>query len=225
MPDMSELTVGDRLHIAALLIPKDQRDEVMGVKSEYALARYRTGTAIPLDVVAAIAAETEIPLQWFVSGKAMERLAPLVHISPESPQADSDDVPLQKLAFKVAAGRGALILDESADHVRFPRAILKHHGIEPQHARLMEASGESMRETISDGDLLLVDVSTPAKQVVEGKIYVFAIANEAYVKRLRRAGERMIMISDNKELFPAEEVPEHSPLQIFGRVKWAGRSL
>jgi phage repressor protein C with HTH and peptisase S24 domain len=45
-----------------------------------------------------------------------------------------------------------------------------------------------MRTTINDGDLMLVDVSPAATEIVEGKIYVFAIADEAYVKRLRRAG-------------------------------------
>lgn len=213
MPDWSHLSIGDRLAIARRLLPSHWMEGLTG-KSDSQLQRYELAPAIPLTSVIALAAETQIPVQWFVTGNSMDRLL-----------MSGDDVALQKLAFKVAAGRGSLILDELADHVRFPRAILTHVGIEPKNARLMEATGESMRDTIGDGDLLLVDVSTPARQVVEGKIYVFAIANEAYVKRLRRSGDRMIMISDNKDLFPAEEVPQHSPMQIFGRVKWAGRSL
>ncbi len=224
MPDWSNLSIGDRLAVARRLVSTGIIEEVTG-KSDSQLQRYEIAPTIPLTSVAALAAETQIPVQWFVTGNAMDRKAPLVRITPDAPQADPDDVPVQKLAFKAAAGRGALILDELADHIRFPRAILDHVGVAPQNARLMEASGESMRDTISDGDLLLVDVSQNAQQVVEGKIYVFAISNEAYVKRLRRAGERMIMISDNKELFPAEDVPEQSSLQIFGRVRWTGRSL
>lgn len=91
--------------------------------------------------------------------------------------------------------------------------------------RLWEASGESMRETIHDGDLLLVDVSPAATQIVEGKIYVFSIGNEAFVKRLRRLGDKTIMISDNREMFPEEVVPDHLPMRVYGRVKWTGRTL
>jgi hypothetical protein len=118
--------------------------------------------------------------------------------------------------LKPAAGRGALMLDESAEHIRFPKMILQSSGIAPQNARLMEASGESIRTTINDGDLMLVDVSPAATEIVEGKIYVFAISDEAYVKRLRRAGGgAVVMISDNREMFPPEEVPKNAPLRIF----------
>lgn len=224
MPEWSNLTIGDRFAIAVRLVPKEGWEDLLGKAAGHA-RRYEQGVDIPLTAIAALAAETEIPVDWFVSGRAMDRRPPLVRITPDNPQADPDDVPIQKLAFKAAAGRGALILDELADHVRFPRAILAHVGVAPQHARLMEASGESMKDTINDGDTLLVDVSPSAKQIVEGKIYVFGIANEAYVKRLRRNGEAVIMISDNREMFPPEEAPRHLPMRIFGRVKWAGRSL
>lgn len=225
MPDWAELSVGDRLAIVAQLIPDHQRDEVMGKKSAFALGRWRSGTQIPVNVVAAVAAETEIPMEWIVTGHAMDRRPPLVYVSPESAKADMDDVPVQKLAFKAAAGRGTPILDDLAEHIRFPRAILAQVGVPPQNARLMEASGESMRTTINDGDLMLVDISESAAQIVEGKIYVFSIGNEAFVKRLRRTGERVLMVSDNREMFPEEEVPTHLPMRVYGRVKWAGRSL
>ncbi|WP_141381824.1 S24 family peptidase [Nitrobacter winogradskyi] len=225
LPDWTHLTVGDRLAIVSTLIPAEQLENLMGSGARYAISRYRTGAKVPVDAVAALAAETMLPVDWIVSGRAQARQPPLVRITPDNPQADPDDVPIQKLAFKAAAGRGALILDELADHVRFPRAILAHVGVAPQHARLMEASGESMKETIHDGDTLLVDVSPAAVEIVEGKIYVFGLGNEAYVKRLRRTGDAVIMISDNRELFPPEEAPRHLPMRIFGRVKWAGRSL
>lgn len=223
LPDWSHLTIGDRFAIAVRLVPPE-RLPVLG-KSEGHIRRYEQGVDIPLTVVAALAAETKIPLEWIVSGRATDRRPPLVMITPEQPAADLDDVPLQKLSFKVAAGRGSLILDELADYVRFPRAILAHVGLAPEHARLMEASGESMRPTINDGDLMLVDISKAVAQIVEGKIYVFAIGNEAYVKRLRRAGAKVIMISDNREMFPPEDAPEEPPMTIYGMVRWAGRSL
>lgn len=226
LPDWSELSIGDRFAVVRRLVPADQREEVTG-KSDSQHQRYEQGGDIPLTVVAALAAETEIPLEWIVSGKAMDRRASRVQVvPPEQPAADSDDVPIQKLAFKASAGTGAMVLEEIGEHVRFPRAILAHAGVVPQSARLLEASGESMRSTINDGDTLLVDVSTAAIQIVEGKIYVFSVGDDAYVKRLRRLGEQVLMISDNREMFPEpEEVPKHLPLRVYGRVKWAGRNL
>lgn len=224
MPDWSDLSIGDRFAVVIRLVPADQREQLTG-RSDSQHQRYERGGDIPLTVVAALAAETEIPLQWIVSGKAMDRKAPLIHISPDNPTAESEDVPIQKLAFKAAAGRGSLVLDEQAEYVRFPRFSLAHAGVAPQNARLMEATGDSMKSTINDGDLMLVDVSPAATQIVEGKIFVFSIGNDAYVKRLRKSGERLVMISDNREMFPEEDVPGHLPFRVYGRVKWAGRSL
>lgn len=226
LPDWSGLSLGDRVALVAQLIPDEAaRDEVMGRRSAFSLSRYRAGAEIPITVVAALAAETEIPLGWIVTGKPMDRLASVIHVTPDEPAADAEDVPIQKLAFKAAAGHGSLVVDDQAEHVRFPRFTLSHAGVAPQNARLMEASGESMRDTINDGDLMLVDVSPGATQIVEGKIYVFSIGNDAYVKRLRRSGERIMMISDNRDMFPEETVPTHLPFRVYGRVKWAGRIL
>ena len=224
MPDWSDLSIGARFGIGLRLIPPGQREPLLG-KSPSTTSRYEQGLDIPLTVMAALATETQIPIEWYVSGRAMDRHAPPVHVPSETQPSDSDDVALQKLAFKAAAGDGALMVDERTTRVRFPRFVLTQQGVAPANARLMEASGESMRETISDGDLLLVDVSPAATQIAEGKIYVFSVGNEAYVKRLKRSGDDVIMISDNRELFPPETVPKGLPLRIYGRVKWAGRGL
>lgn len=221
MPDWSDISIGDRFAIAYRLIPQDDRDRVLGRSAAHA-KRYEQGTDIPISVVARLAIETEIPVDWIVTGKAMARLAPLIYVVPGNHDIVAD-IPVQRLAFKVAAGRGEMILDESADYMRVPETILKGSGVAPQNARLMEARGESMRNTINDGDLMLVDISPAATEIVEGMIYVFAIDNEAYVKRLKRTGRKVTMISDNREMFPPEDIPESATMRVFGRVKWSGR--
>jgi SOS-response transcriptional repressor LexA len=222
MPDWSELSIGDRFGITLRLVPPDQRVHLLG-KSESHIKRYEQGVDIPLTVVAALSAETEIPVDWIASGKAMERQPPLIHAVPGN--HDVESVPVQKLAFKMAAGHGALMLDDAAEHVQFPRLVLDRFGVSPQNARLMEASGDSMKSTINDGDLMLVDVSPSASTIVEGKIYVFSLGDEGYVKRLRRSGGNVMMVSDNREVFPPEAVPSEPPMRIYGRVLWAGRDL
>lgn len=224
MPDWSDLTIGDRFAIAVRLVPQGDREALLG-KSEGHVRRYERGVDIPLTVVAALAAATEIPLEWIVSGRPMERRPPLVFVTPDRPAADPDDVKLQKLAFKASAGGGSLVIDEDAEYVGFPREILERERLAAQNARLMEAFGDSMRPTISDGDLLLIDTSNAGTQIVEGRIYVFSIGDDAFVKRLRRIGSKIVMVSDNRETFPEVEIPNELPLRIYGRVRWAGRSL
>lgn len=217
LPDWSHLTINDRFAIARRFVPREHLEGLLG-KSDSQVQRYEQGLDIPLSVVAAMAAETEIPLEWMVTGRSMDRLSSSAH-------ADAFDVPVQKLAFKVSAGGGSLIVDEEASYIRFPRAVLDMVGLKPENARLTEGSGESMRPTINDGDLLLVDVSLGAMQIVEGKVYIFSIGEEGYVKRLRKVGDRTLMVSDNREVFPEEIVPDYLPMRVYGRVVWAGRKL
>lgn len=222
MPDWSHLSVGDRLAVARRLVPNDAIEGLTG-KSDSQLQRYEIAPTIPLNSVAALAAETEIPLEWLVTGRPMERKPQLVRGTPDQPKADADDVPVQKLAFKAAAGHGALIIDDAAEFVRIPRFVLAQARVAPQYARLWEATGHSMKDTINDGDLMLVDVSPSAQQIIEGMIYVFSIGDDAFVKRLRRLGDDVIMISDNREMFPEETVPKESPFRIYGMVRWSSK--
>lgn len=226
LPDLSHLSIGERFAIALRLIPAAQREATLK-RSPQQIARYESGTEIPLTSVAALAAAAEIPLKWIVTGRAMERKPPLVYVDAARPvAAGADEVPVQKLAFRASAGSGALAIDEAAGHLRFPRLVLEHVGVRPEHARLMEASGESMRPTINDGDLLLVDISPQAQSIAEGKIYVFSVGEEVFVKRLRAVGGRILIRADNQDLYPGEEpVPPDLPFRLYGRVKWAGRNL
>jgi len=219
------MSPGERFAIAVQLLPAAERESLLG-KSSKQLGRYAAGSEIPLLVVAALAAATEIPLDWIVTGRAMERKPPLIYVDPTAPRhpSNDDDIAIQKLAFRASAGRGTLAVDEAADYMRFPRAILDHVGVRPENARLMQASGESMAPTINDGDLLLIDVSS--KTIAEGKVYAFSIGEEAFVKRLRVIGRRVLIRADNQALYPGEETaPPDLPLRIYGRVKWAGRNL
>lgn len=213
LPDGSKMSFGERFQFALRLLSPKKRESALG-KADKTLRAYDSESDVSLDIIMALAKEAKLPAAWVIFGK-----------DETLDESADDDVPVQKLAFKAGAGQGALILDEAADSVRFPKTILDQIGVAPQNARLLEAAGDSMRPTINDGDMMLVDISNAAKQIVEGKIFVFAIGDEAYVKRLRRSSGRMMMVSDNREMFPEEAVPNEPQIQIYARVMWAGRSL
>jgi Peptidase S24-like len=223
LPDWTHLTFADRFSVALQLIPAAEREAALS-KSAKQLSRYSEGTEAPMLVVAALARHAELPLDFIVGGRAMPRTAPLIYIDPLARSATDNDVPVRKLAFQVSAGTGTLMIDDAASFMRFPRSQLEHSGVRVENARLFEAHGESMVPTINDGDLMLVDISDGT--IAEGKVYVFSIGDEIFVKRLRRVGGKVLMRAENQELFPGEElVPDGLPFRLYGRVKWAGRTL
>lgn len=223
LPDWTDMSLGSRFAVALRLIPVEQREKLLG-KSHKQLERYGGGAEIPIMVMAALGAKTELPIDWLTTGRPMARKPPLIYVVPGAHDVVGADVPLQKLAFRPAAGRGTLVMDEGAEWTRFPRAVLDRKGVKPENARLMESSGESMRPTIEDRDVMLVDVSST--ELIEGKIYVFTIGDEVYVKRLRRRGGKIYMLSDNRDLFPDEEaVPENQPFKIHAQVKGTWKDL
>ena len=131
---------------------------------------------------------------------------------------------MRALSFRASAGNGELVLDDDGKAEAISPALLTKLHLKPENARLLHAKGDSMRPTIEDGDPLLVDTSE--REVLEGKIYVFTVGDDVFVKRLRRFGSRVMMRSDNRDIYPDEiELPADEPVRIIGRVKWVGRSL
>lgn len=86
---------------------------------------------------------------------------------------------------------------------------------------LLPAFGDSMKGTFNDGDLLWVDRGV--KEVKTDAIYVLALRDELYVKRLqRRPDGSILMISDNKKYEPyLIENGEREKFRVLGRVIYA----
>lgn len=192
--------------------------------------RYLAGETEPGALTIKLIAElTNWSLEWLIKGDG----APILAQTDTSAAARSEvrvlanapfstvDVP--KLTFKASAGAGSLVADASPDIIGFPSIILEHVGVKPENAALMEGSGDSMIPTIYDGDLLLFDTSL--RELRDNKIFVFSVGEECYVKRLRRSRQKIMMVSDNEAVFPPEFLQEGEVFQIFGMVKWTGRSL
>jgi hypothetical protein len=113
------LSVGDRFAIALRLVPTEERPRVLRKSAAHA-RRYEQGTDIPLSVVSALSKETEIPMEWISTGRAM----------PRAGAATARD--------ETAAYLAQSDFDVSAEHIRLPKMILQSSGIAPQNARLME---------------------------------------------------------------------------------------
>jgi phage repressor protein C with HTH and peptisase S24 domain len=133
-------------------------------------------------------------------------------------------VMLPKHAEGAAAGPG----DPSAPSPESEFIAFRHDwvrsvlGIEPDDLIMETAVGESMRPTIQDGDLLLVD--TTDRTFSSFGVYVLEIRGERLVKRVQRKLDgSLVLISDNDTYQPDQVTGEMlDGVTVIGRVVWGG---
>jgi phage repressor protein C with HTH and peptisase S24 domain len=133
---------------------------------------------------------------------------------------------IPRLDVQASAGNGLVPYGEDPlEYLAFQSHWLRAKGVNPSAARILSARGDSMEETIRDGDVLLVDTSI--NRVKDNAIYVVIYGDMVLVKRIHgRMNGSLQLISDNPK-YPAEEVTsgEVDLLNIAGRVMWFGRSI
>lgn len=79
------------------------------------------------------------------------------------------------------------------------------------------ANGDSMRETIFEGDLLIVKVQDFIDK--QNDIYCFTYANEQYIKRLSKNLNQLVISSDNKKYADIVlKEQEMDSIRIIGRL-------
>ncbi len=191
------------------------------------MQKYLDGTATPgLDNFLLIARKTGVTLDWLASNEG-----PMRHSGLPEPIHYGDGMPegyvlIPRLPVQPSAGAGSLAIQgEGPDFLPFHEQWLRRLGVAPRNARLMIAKGDSMYDTIWDGDPILVDVSI--REVVDEAIYVLVYGGLVILKRiqmLRNGG--LMLVSDNPK-YRAEELKPHElpELIVEGRVKWGGRAL
>ena len=128
--------------------------------------------------------------------------------------------------IRASAGAGALVEDGE------PTGFQPYR--EQELARLTRAStmdlaviqvaGDSMWETLHDGDKVLVDRTV--NRVVRDGIYILAFEGELLVKRCQRDLQNgdVIVKSDNPA-YDSFRITDSERLDVIGRVIWIGRSL
>tara|TARA_R110002020_G_scaffold34066_35_gene104000 strand:+ start:23385 stop:24104 length:720 start_codon:yes stop_codon:yes gene_type:complete len=236
-----EFTFADRLKVLIGKAPANRFAREVSV-GESLIRKYLAGATPGVDKVVAIAEAKEVSLDWLARG-----VGPMKTDMQED--ADSSDagssagkggmVMIQKagsnaegfalvprLDIQASAGNGRIaISEEPLEYLAFQAAWLRGRGINPASARILTARGDSMEETIRDGDVLLVDTSID--RVRDNSIYVIVYGDMVLVKRIHgRINGSLQLISDNPR-YPAEEVAkaEVDQLQVAGRVAWYGRSI
>lgn len=218
LPDWTDLSYSDRIAIIMRLLPPDQREVLLG-RSQKQLDRYAAGGGMPFSVAAALAIETEIPLDWIATGRPQGGL-------PAQGEEGFSLVP----RYEVRAGAGGGVAQVEmppnlSGFIAFRTEWLRRLGVNPATAETLFATGDSMEPTIRDGDLLLLDRAVD--RVVDNGIYVLVVGGLILLKRIqsRRDGS-LVLKSDNQhyddEVVPVDEVHD---LKIEGRIRWIARTI
>lgn len=115
--------------------------------------------------------------------------------------------------------------DTVVDHMRLTRDWVRTHLpsiSSPGNLAVLSAYGDSMSPTFADGDILLVDRAI--HEIKLDAVYVLALNNELYVKRIqRRITDGAIIIKSDNPLYDPIVVDngERENLRVLGRVVWA----
>lgn len=197
------------------------------------LGGYERGDSSPdMQFLARYKQDFSVNLDWLITGEGdMFQSSPPEADGLPAPIMDFNQPDFVRLPLyndvHASAGPGTVPASEQADGVvAFTRRFLSNQGARPDHCSVIWARGTSMKPTIPDGALLVVDHSQ--REVEHGCIYVFNVSDRLLVKRARwRLDGRLELVSDNAdegypvETFGAESVDQ---LRVVGRVVYFGRT-
>lgn len=212
-----------------------ERDEFANLVriSKNTLAHYERGERTPdADVLRHYSERCNVDMNWLITGDG----EPFQVRGAEGQlraigSSDLDHPNFVRLPVfsdvQASAGRGAVPISERANNViAFDRKFLRDQGGNPERCSIIFARGTSMKPTIPDGSILVVDHSQ--RDVAHGCIYVFNVCDQLLVKRARwRMDGRLELVSDNvDEGYPVETFgPETvENLRVVGRVVYFCRT-
>lgn len=144
-------------------------------------------------------------------------------------QARAADALEQVPFYNITASAGFNAISEGTyapdDYIGLSKQWLSVRGFYLSQLAFITASGDSMYPTISDGDMLLINLG--AKQPKDGKIYVLRSGEQIWVKRVQGIINGIRLISDNKELYGPVDVVfnEAVDFEVIGQVVYIGHDL
>lgn len=121
----------------------------------------------------------------------------------------------------VSAGLGEqIVFDEITEEVAYiSDDELIEYGVKLENLMSFKVRGDSMRYTICDGSLVVVDRTQ--QEIIDNKIYAIVMGEdyEAKVKRLQKAPDGLIIKSDNPDWSEDKVLyAKKLPFKIIGRV-------
>jgi len=132
---------------------------------------------------------------------------------------------IPKYQARLSGGPGNYVLSQDIEsHLSFKNSWLNGKCQRDQCA-LFEVRGDSMAPLITDGDIVLVDMSkNDSGDLIDGKIYAFSEGDKVKIKRLVWRGADLWAISENKAEAPDAAVDKDG-FNLIGKVIWIGHEV
>ncbi|MBY0322525.1 MAG: hypothetical protein K2X72_27650 [Reyranella sp.] len=224
-------------------------DDVAGFARECGIKdgtmrQYLKGSVPGLDKAAQIALAKRVNLKWLATGRGPRDSLPEEATFPAEEQAeprgvrfmriagnnaqDQDMVLLPRLSIEASAGQGIVPAGEEIEEfLAFKAEFLRHLGVNPQNAHVLQIKGDSMYPTFRDYDVIIIDASLI--EVREEGLYTIVYDDAVFAKRVQplRDGSLRI-VSDNKAAGYVDEIvpaSERHTLKIVGRIRGVYRNL
>lgn len=219
--------------------------------SNSVVAKWRRGETDPSRKrLLAIAKAFDVDLYWLLDGigemhpyrleskgdprictyNNLQESMPVVRLEQQQDAEITDDwndfslIPVYDV--QASAGHGSLVESElQTGQLAFKKSWLKEKGLQVGHLAIITAKGDSMEQTICDGDTLLVD--TRVDKIIDDSIYIVQADHHLIVKRLQQDFDGSVfVISDNPRYEKRHLNPEQAKnLKIAGRVCWYGHEI
>ncbi|EJK2116146.1 helix-turn-helix transcriptional regulator [Vibrio navarrensis] len=194
--------------------------------TEGALRKILKGSIPNLETAFKIASACGVSIDWLATGKESSRDGKVAEATPAKPSPinpvevfEEEFCLVPGFHIQVSAGNGCDAFDQEPKRwLAFRKKYLKFKRLNPERCAVVFVRGDSMADTITDNDSLLVDRDSTTP--IDGKIYVVRLGDELYAKRIQKSYDgSLTLISDNKDYAPIE-VPKDKldQLCIVGRV-------
>lgn len=140
-----------------------------------------------------------------------------------APAPEGDVLQVAIYDIRASAGAGALVEDGTPSGWQPYRASeIDRWRIED--LAVIQVGGDSMWETLHDGDKVLVNRGE--RRIVKPGIYILAYEGELLVKRCQRnLNDGSVMVSSDNPAYASFKVDDPEVLNVIGRVVWIGRAL
>ena len=171
-------------------------------------------------------------INWLLTGKSQDLAQRIAEggppITDEDPELDGGEyIKIPRYEVAASAGGGAVIHSEQVvDYLSFRADWVRVAlGVPPQNLALISVIGDSMEPNLSDGDVVLLDMTT--RSVLDGSIYALQLNGGLLVKRIQRRLDGSVAVKSDNPCYDQEVVSGEmaDQLRIVGRVIWVGRRL
>jgi phage repressor protein C with HTH and peptisase S24 domain len=136
-------------------------------------------------------------------------------------------VQIPRYEVKASAGGGAMIHSEQiVDHLSFKADWVRNAlNVPVNDLALINVTGDSMEPTLSEGDLILVDMSHHG--VKDNAIYVLQLNGALLVKRIQHKLDGSVIVKSDNLIYEPERIGVEAvdSLNVIGRVVWCGRRM